>query len=721
MTRQKQAPGISVLMPAYNAERYILQSVQSVLGQTREDFELIVVDDCSSDRTGEILAGIADDRLRIVRNAQNLGVVGSLNRAMGEAAGRYIARIDADDYCLPTRFAKQSAFLDQHPGTMIVGSEMSVLKRGAISFTRERTYPDPQVIRWMLHVGNPIGHPSMMFRAEAVEKLGCYLREPFKYAEDFDFSHRVLQFGEISIIPEYLVTYRLHDQNLTLTHRSEMVAKTAAVLRRVYENLLGPGQDDAASLVARHVLAWETIDRPDDFERLGAFLNSLVTRFCDAYRLDDAQRSHVIQHAGKLWWQLIQLTLRTGRFADAARHHGHYRWSRQTRPPARRLGRSTVSGLMRWALPAATGIQNSKRSDRHVPADRSTTKHLWLNDAAFRTLPLRSDDPPSLYVVVDTEAEFDWGQDFERSATSVSAMSRQKLAQEIFDQYGLRPMYLIDYAVASQPDGFEPLRAIQNRHGCVIGAHLHPWINPPLEEDLSERNSFAGNLPAELEERKLQTLVAQIQASFNITPLFFKAGRYGMGPNTIAILDRAGFVVDFSIMPITDMRKQGGPDFRSAKPRTYQATPSGILSVPMTRYQTGLLARMPQRWHGAVRSRLSQRLHLPGILSRLRLVNMVTLTPEGVTAAQQIALIKSMLKRGHRTFVLHYHSPSLGMHTPYVRNQDQLESFLDNISEVCSYFFSDLGGHPGNPADLVPQTMRNQVWPLPDSTAVRAR
>ena len=171
-------------------------------------------------------------------------------------------------------------------------------------------------------------------------------------------------------------------------------------------------------------------------------------------------------------------------------------------------------------------MQSNRRSRLHVPA-AIDAKPLRLNNVAYRTLPLRRDDPPSLYVVVDTEAEFEWGREFDRSATSVSAMSRQKLAQKIFDQYGLRPMYLIDYAVASQADGYEPLRDILNRHACVVGAHLHPWINPPLEEDISDLNSFAGNLPAELEERKLRTLVAQIEKSFAITPLFFKAGRYG--------------------------------------------------------------------------------------------------------------------------------------------------------------------------------------------------
>ncbi len=115
MPHMPSRPAVSVLVPAYNAERYILQSVQSILAQTIEDFELIVVNDASTDRTLDILSAIHDRRLRVLTNDRNLGVVGAGNRALDEASGRYIARLDADDLCLPTRFAKQVAFLEQKP------------------------------------------------------------------------------------------------------------------------------------------------------------------------------------------------------------------------------------------------------------------------------------------------------------------------------------------------------------------------------------------------------------------------------------------------------------------------------------------------------------------------------------------------------------------------------------------------------------------------------
>src|SRR5712664_3536185 len=113
---------LSVLMPAYNAERFIESTVKSVLGQTFENFEFLVVDDCSIDSTAQILSNIKDPRVRVLRNEKNLGIVGSLNRAALEARGHYIARIDADDLCFPTRFAKQIHFLDRNPDIRLLGT-----------------------------------------------------------------------------------------------------------------------------------------------------------------------------------------------------------------------------------------------------------------------------------------------------------------------------------------------------------------------------------------------------------------------------------------------------------------------------------------------------------------------------------------------------------------------------------------------------------------------
>ncbi len=332
MSSVSAAACISVLMPAYNAERYILSSILSVLAQTFEDFELLVVDDCSTDGTADILASIRDPRLRVLRNHANLGIVGTLNHAMAEARGHYIARIDADDYCVPTRFAKQKRYLDQHPDVLLVGTETFILESGRIRRDRRRADPDPDVLRWQCLVSNPVGHPTMMFRADAVTALGTYLREEFRYAEDFDFSHRLLQRGDLAVLPENLVIYRLHQQNLTRTGRAEMIAKAGAVLARVYSALLGEDCASQAAMVAEYVMGGEPVRSLAVLGQIGSVLDRLVMAFLAANELDEERAARVIAHAGDVWWATVQASFRAGVVIPAALGHGRFRWS--SRAPA---------------------------------------------------------------------------------------------------------------------------------------------------------------------------------------------------------------------------------------------------------------------------------------------------------------------------------------------------------------------------------------------------
>ena len=700
---------ISVLLPAYNAEHYILQSVQSVLGQTFEDFELVVVDDCSTDGTSALLASITDPRLRVIRNPVNLGVVGTLNRAMSAARGRLIARTDADDYCLPTRFARQKAFLDQHPDVLLVGARMFNLEDGKVTQNPRVADTDPQVLRWQQHITNRVGHPSMMFRAEVVSRLGSYLREELKYAEDFDFTHRVLRIGNAAVLPDQLMIYRLHGTNLTRRHRAEMITKVVAVLAEAYAGLLGPDSAAAAALIGRHLVSGIPVGNRAELEQVGKVLDRLLRAFTAANPLDSRQVARAVEHAAVAWWGAVQNALRSGIVVPPGFGPKRFQLAGQARPPLHRLARSAVVGLLDGDHRIANW-RDARTSGRGVRWD---DRPVHVQGTRLEPAAIQSDDPPCLYVVVDTEAEFDWSKDFDRSLTAVTAMAVQERAQAIFDRYGIRPIYVVDYAVASQPDGYEPLRAILARHACVIGAHLHPWINPPFEEIVSQHNSFAGNLPRDLEERKLRILCEAIRNSFGVSPLFFKAGRYGLGSHTLETLGELGFAVDLSIMPRSDGRAKGGVDFHSLDARPYRAASGRILSVPMTRAHLGPLAPLAPAVHAAMHSPLMTSLGLPGILANLGLLNTVTLTPEGISAREQIQLLETQLRRGYRTFVLHYHSPSLSPgHTPYVRTDADLARFLKRIEAVCGFFFERIGGMPGHPADLLPQDKRGNLWPV---------
>jgi hypothetical protein len=163
--------------------------------------------------------------------------------------------------------------------------------------------------------------------------------------------------------------------------------------------------------------------------------------------------------------------------------------------------------------------------------------------APVRPARLSGDAPPHLMVIIDTEEEFDWSGEFSRRATAVTSMAHQGPVQRLLNRHGVVPTYAVDYPVASQRDGFEPLRDWVKDGRCEIGAHLHPWVNPPFDEKVTPRNSCPGNLPAELEAAKLQVLTDQIETTLGVRARVYRAGRYGVGPNSASLLTRFGYLV----------------------------------------------------------------------------------------------------------------------------------------------------------------------------------
>ena len=153
---------------------------------------------------------------------------------------------------------------------------------------------------------------------------------------------------------------------------------------------------------------------------------------------------------------------------------------------------------------------------------------------------------PILLVVVDTEEEFDWNARYSRFATSVTAMADIHKFQGVCDEFGISPTYVVDYPIASQAEGVAPLKEFFSAGRAEIGAHLHPWVSPPFDEPLTVYNTYPGNLDPETEAEKIRILREVTASAFGARPLVYKAGRYGIGPNTPDILLDLGFEIDMS-------------------------------------------------------------------------------------------------------------------------------------------------------------------------------
>ena len=313
--------------------------------------------------------------------------------------------------------------------------------------------------------------------------------------------------------------------------------------------------------------------------------------------------------------------------------------------------------------------------------------------AGRRCDPFNS-NPPKLLVVVDTEEAFDWSKPHRRSETNVEHIKYQILAQRIFERFGVKPVYVVDYPVAAQESGYRLLREWQDDGRCEIGAHLHPWVSPPFEEEVNAKNSYPGNLPIRLERAKLTRLVDQIEQNFGKRPIFYRAGRYGIGAATGTILEELGFRFDSSIVPHTTFSHDQGPDFSDFDTSPFWFGPQrGILEIPLTAGWCGLLRHHGRRLRPIVHSARATRLHIPGIFARSCLLERIRLTPEGNTFAELKRLTRTLHAGGVGVFNFSYHSPSLESgNTPYVRSAGELRGFLDLIERYCDFFFGTLGG-----------------------------
>ena len=286
-------------------------------------------------------------------------------------------------------------------------------------------------------------------------------------------------------------------------------------------------------------------------------------------------------------------------------------------------------------------------------------------------------------LTVDTEEEFDWTKPLAREEHTVLTVARLAKFQEFCEGQGVVPVYLVDYPIATSSAAVEILRPAIAVGKAEIGVQLHPWVSPPHDEEVNQHNSFAGNLPAALEQAKFRKLRDAIAAHFGAAPLIYRAGRYGVGPNTADILSSGGIAIDSSVRSCFDYSSQGGPNFREFPLRPYWLNRSkGLMELPLTTVYWGVLRQIggwlyPQLWRVP---------RLRGLLAYVGLLERIPLTPEGVTVEEAVRGIDIAIDQELPVLVLSFHSPSLAPgYTPYVRSEDDLDALYDWWRQVFAY------------------------------------
>ena len=321
--------------------------------------------------------------------------------------------------------------------------------------------------------------------------------------------------------------------------------------------------------------------------------------------------------------------------------------------------------------------------------------------------------------VVDTEEEFDWSAPFDSNATGVGHMARIGELQAVFDRYGVRPVYAVSTPVATDPIAIASLRPILADDRALIGSHLHPWLTAPLTGETGPETSFPGNLPQALEAAKIRTLTDEIEAAFGTRPVIYKAGRYGIGPNSFATLEALGYQIDISPRPPFDYTAQHGPDFsrRGNAPR-WEGPKGTVLSIPNSGGLTGWLARPGlEGFNATALSSRSQALHVPGVLARLGLLERIGLTPEGFTFKEMCRLVRFNVAGGQRDFMLYLHSTSIAPgHSPYVRTEADQAALLERLDRFLAWFTTEFNGSPIDPLQL-----RSEMRPAAGGPAATVR
>lgn len=288
MNARPSDPLVSVIMPAYNAAAFVGTAVNSILGQTLEDFEFLVVEDGSTDATGEILQAFRDPRLKILTNERNLGLVISLNRGLAAVRGRYVARMDADDWSYPDRLALQVAYLEQHPEIGILSCAYQITD-AILNIVGEHYLPETDVaIRRDLYCKyESFCHPAVMLRHAALPESAPYRREWFP-AEDRDLWLRMLETCLGANLPQVLHKKREHAHSISNQNarvQSDLVLQTTieALDRRFVPALLSEEVSHIAwargALFAAFGLAMQ-----EQIDRIAAYLAEAIQLNCAVAR-----------------------------------------------------------------------------------------------------------------------------------------------------------------------------------------------------------------------------------------------------------------------------------------------------------------------------------------------------------------------------------------------------------------------------------------------------
>jgi len=316
---------------------------------------------------------------------------------------------------------------------------------------------------------------------------------------------------------------------------------------------------------------------------------------------------------------------------------------------------------------------------------------------------------PALLVGIDTEADDQWSEKGRRELRVRNA-SRLPALQSLFDEFAVRPSYLVTHEMATRPESAAVLGELARSGRCEIGAHLHPWTSPPFRPQDTAGHTYPHNLPDELLERQLRELTETLERTFGARPTTYRAGRNGLDGRTLRILEGLGYTVDTSVDPLFNERRKGGPAFAGAPLHPYRpdyadvTRPGGsrILEVPISAATVPALPKAFERLYAALPP-----IPWRGALKRLGL-RPVWLRPSYTTVADMLAFASRMKERGAPCFNVIFHSSEvLPGGSPYTPDAASVGRFEAALRRLLEHLTSGLGAVGRTYAEFA------REWPAP--------
>lgn len=263
MSDQQQK--ITVLMPVYNNEKYLRPAIESILNQKFTDFEFLIINDGSTDKSKEIIRSYKDQRIRYEENIENLGIIKTLNKGIDLAKGKYIVRMDGDDISLPERLKIQYDFMEKNPEIGVSGGKVETI--GNMTSYSTKPNNNSEEIRANLIFNTPFSHPSVIIRKDVLSSKNLFYDDNFPHAEDYELWTRVSKYSKLGNINKKILKYRMHEESICNTH-SEAQRQSAQKIRILLLRDLGiyPSSED--------LITHQSLKRPNNIKK-ELFFNQL--------------------------------------------------------------------------------------------------------------------------------------------------------------------------------------------------------------------------------------------------------------------------------------------------------------------------------------------------------------------------------------------------------------------------------------------------------------